>query len=127
MATAEPICSAPRTIRPPHLPVTTSVRLIGADARRRSNPCMRSVTSIELPLVNSTSNVNMTRIPGMACSNPVGMICRCPAAETSSCHTRVSLFSSTSDAADRFSPERAFAVTISASAVYRLRWIRMTS
>ena len=44
MTTATPICSAARTMRPPiHLPETIPARDMGAEASRRSKPCLRSI------------------------------------------------------------------------------------
>lgn len=64
---AKPICTSPSVMRASHLPATMDAGSIGADAKRRSRPCSRSITIWTAPPVSSTSIVNMTIAPGMAC------------------------------------------------------------
>ena len=70
---ANEICTRPSASRPPHLPRTIPPRSIGVDARRRSSPCFRSMTRVTAPLVSNTIIVNITMVPGIACSKPVGL------------------------------------------------------
>ncbi len=42
-------------------------------------PCRRSTNKVTPPAFSSTSIVNITSIPGTACSNPIGATFRLPA------------------------------------------------
>ena len=87
-------------MRAPHLPSTTAPREIGAEARRRSRPWSRSTTSVTAPLVSSTSIVNITIVPGTACSKPIGGTRRLPAGVTESVSARGIAASAANDAGD---------------------------
>ena len=65
---AKPTCTSPRAIRAVHFPATIDAGRTGVDASRRSSPSLRSMTSWMPPLLSSTSMVNMTIVPGMACA-----------------------------------------------------------
>ena len=75
-------------MRAPHFPSTTAPRDMGDDASRRRMPLRRSMVRITAPEVNSTSNVNITMVPGTDCSKPTGGSRRAPALWTSSLSLR---------------------------------------